>query len=599
MANKQVKNLDLSVLFMRRVYEDDVIGAKRLLVGIDEQGKKMIVSTAVNGRFPLTIAARNGNTAMVEFLVKDCHASTEEARDFNSETPLWSAAIAGWLKVVKLLQEYGADINAVSKDGRTPVNATCDCIRTEVAEFLIRQGADIHRPDKRGETCLMKSVHHLELCKLLIKTGACMNAQDNLGNTVLHHAIIKGRLQTVQLLLDRGSDQNIKNNQGDDALQLASLQGKDSIVWKLVARQKPTPSRWIESQQLLCSHCVLFLEESNAYHALVYWRRAVTLRMENPCTDSRTIEPSPVYMNTKEVSTMEELEELSQEEEMMHMYALENLQRILIMGHNNTIAGLVRVCEVFSTNGKYRRSFDLMRYSFQLIQQARTRTWIDDYLFQIRYLNQMCADEDHRSQYGIEFHDVFEILDTVSSNAQFVRQVSEYESFGMEPIVTLVQFVIKLDKSPDQMDSFKRIVRRLVRSKMKNKMGRTLLHRAVERCCLFRGWLSFVELLLECGADVNAVDRKKCTALHLCSPLHINVFTPNEREEVTKLLLRYSAHVDIFNDSGVIAAEGLELQILDHVNLKCLAATVIRDRRISYVSKIPAHLEPFVQMHGR
>ena len=66
-----------------------------------------------------------------------------------------------------------------------------------------------------------------------------------------------------------------------------------------------------------------------------------------------------------------------------------------------------------------------------------------------------------------------------------------------------------------------------------------------------------------------------------------------------KLLLRYSAHVDLFNDFGDIAATGLQLQILDYVNLQCLAATVIRDRRIPYVGKIPAHLEPFVQMHGR
>ena len=298
--------------------------------------------------------------------------------------------------------------------------------------FLVRHGADINRPDEHGETWLMKSVHHLELCKLLMGNGARVNERDILGNTALHHAVTRGNLKTVQLLLNRGSDQNIKNNLGDDALQLASLHGRDILITKLVNRQEPTPSRLIESQQLLGSHRSLF-SAGDGTVALVYWRRAVALRFKNYYADSSGIEPLPVYWNTKEMEEFRKVEELSQDEEMMHMYALENLLRILSPGHNQTIAGLVRVCEVFSKNGKYRRSFDLLRSSFHLIQQARTQTWIDDYLSQIRYLNRMCEDVLHRSQYGIEFQDVFEILDTVSSNAQFVRHHSEYGN-GMKPI---------------------------------------------------------------------------------------------------------------------------------------------------------------------
>ena len=64
--------------------ENDVIGAKSLLIGIDEQRKKMVVSKKINGSVPLCVAATYGNTAMVEFLVKDCQANTEEGGDLGT-----------------------------------------------------------------------------------------------------------------------------------------------------------------------------------------------------------------------------------------------------------------------------------------------------------------------------------------------------------------------------------------------------------------------------------------------------------------------------------------------------------------------------------
>ena len=613
MANKIYKNRDLAVLVMRCVLKDDVIGAKNLLVGIDEQDKKMIVSAVVDRRVPLCVAAERGNTDMVKFLVKDCQADIED-RDFNLQTPLWIAASHGKLEVVKLLLGFGADINAVAKTretpyeiGRTPVNEACSGRREETAKFLIRQGADINRPGKFGQTCLRNSTHNLELCQLLIEYGARVNDQDNFGDTALHIAILWSHLEIVQLLLDHGSDQNIKNNQGDDALQLASLHGKDSIVMELVARQEPTPLRWVESQTLLGSHC-LFSGARDETHALVYWKRAVILRLTNPYADSSKIEQPPVFRNNKEVNTVEELEELCQDEQMAYMYAIENRLRIVNLCHHSTIDILYEVCNVFAKNGSYRRSFGLLRYAFQLLLEARTQTWSEVCFRRLEVLNWKCSREVEKSLFEMHFHDVLEILDMVTSNAQCVKQVYEYNSPGLEydnsliinPIFSLVQSVSELNKSPDQIVSFKRVVHRLVSSKMKTSDGRTFLHLAVGQFCLYQDCLNVVELLLECGADVNALDRSNNTALRLCTQPYLKLVSKNhEQEVIIELLLRYSAHVDIVNDSGDIAAKGLQIQILDHVNLKCLAAAVIRDRRIPYVGRIPVHLEPFVQMHGR
>ena len=157
-----------------------------------------------------------------------------------------------------------------------------------------------------------------------------MNEQDEHGNTALHLAIMKGDLETVQFLLDHGSDQNKKNKRGDDALQLASLRGNLWIAKKLEAWNNSL--RWIESLQLLGSFC--FFSEYRVRQALNFWGKCVAFRIIKPWTEISKIESMPVSMNVKEINTAEELEELCQDEEMVHMYALKFLLRILGPGHS-------------------------------------------------------------------------------------------------------------------------------------------------------------------------------------------------------------------------------------------------------------------------
>ena len=282
---------------------------------------------------------------------------------------------------------------------------------------------------------------------------------------------------------------------------------------------------------------------------------------------------------------------------MEKLYQDKEIIRILSLDCLVAIAELYCVSQICIIDGEYRRSFDVLRCALQLLQTGK-RIWTDEYTHLLESLDWSCANAIH--QFKIEFYDVFEILDMMTSKVHSTRRVNKFmSSHRMDLILSFFHHVNKQDKSPDQEVSFKRVVRRLVRSGLRTMDSRTLLHRAVERCCSSQGCLNVVEVLLECGADANAVDRRHNTPLHLCARPYSKHFDRNQQEQVMKLLLRYSAHVDIVNESGDMAAKGLPLNSLDYVNLKCLAAAVIRDRRIPYAGEIPASLELFVQMHGR
>jgi ankyrin repeat protein len=96
------------------------------------------------GGSPLFIAAKLGNTHAVEYLVTICDADMEqrnifevhEEKTFHYSTPLWVAAVANHLPVVKLLVRLGANMNAISDSGSTAVRSACFMTNVEVGEYV-------------------------------------------------------------------------------------------------------------------------------------------------------------------------------------------------------------------------------------------------------------------------------------------------------------------------------------------------------------------------------------------------------------------------------------------------------------------------------
>ena len=185
----------------------------------------------------------------------------------------------------------------------------------------------------------------------------------------------------------------------------------------------------------------------------------------------------------------------------------------------------------------------------------------------------------------------------------------------MESILILMIVITDLETDAYQVCSFRNIVHRLVRCQLRTNHGRSLLHLSISPILFLRDngrfislfpGIAVVELLLECGANVNAVDDEHNTALHLCSEETRNPEMTQRHDLIKRkaeLLLKNEAHVDMVNLSGDSAAKILTSSligwnVLNYVSLKCLAARVVMEYTIPYVGHIPASLESFVQMHG-
>jgi ankyrin repeat protein len=106
---------------------------------------------------------------------------------------------------------------------------------------LLLAGADVNAPSREGETPLMLAVrgNHPELVKTLIEKGADVDAAATVsGSTALILAVDRGLVGTTELLLKAGSNASYRDKQGRDAISAAESIGNPELT-TLLRRATP------------------------------------------------------------------------------------------------------------------------------------------------------------------------------------------------------------------------------------------------------------------------------------------------------------------------------------------------------------------------
>jgi len=155
-------------------------------------------------------AAKNGD---IEAVKQHLAAGADvNAKTGDGTTPLHYAAAKGSKEVAELLIAEGADVNAKGNIGGTPLHTATRGNHKEVAELLIAEGADVDAKDNIGGTPLHLAARegHMEVAELLTTNGADVNAKDGVGRTPLHYAAYGGQKETAELLIGKGADVNAK-----------------------------------------------------------------------------------------------------------------------------------------------------------------------------------------------------------------------------------------------------------------------------------------------------------------------------------------------------------------------------------------------------
>ena len=144
-----------------------------------------------NSSYPLIRVIEVFNPEVIEMLLKA--GANPTVSSFNGRTALHYAAERGDLHVCKLLLDGGADAN---------IKCKCQNSKTPLHELLSSKIA----PNYYTYTDI------LEVADLLIKAGADVNALTKAGSTPLH--IVGKSVAGIRFLIENGADPSIPNKRG-------------------------------------------------------------------------------------------------------------------------------------------------------------------------------------------------------------------------------------------------------------------------------------------------------------------------------------------------------------------------------------------------
>ncbi|RNE98605.1 ankyrin [Trypanosoma rangeli] len=176
-----------------------------------------------DGYTPLYYASmkKNVGTRTVEQLLS--LGAEVDMKGFDDETPLYIACFNGKIKVVLLLLENGADVNAKNgRDDETPLHVAARIGNCALIALLVERGANLDAQNFRGETPLYlaaKAGFHNAVYQLM-NAGADVNIYDVDGKDPLYVASERRLKHVVILLKNSLQDLVIAKAMADKELQL-------------------------------------------------------------------------------------------------------------------------------------------------------------------------------------------------------------------------------------------------------------------------------------------------------------------------------------------------------------------------------------------
>lgn len=177
-----------------------------------------------------------------------------EAQSNRGRTPLYYAAKLGNVTQTKMLLDAGANIEARGKYGLTPLLISAEYGNVETTELLLIRNADIHAKNIDGSSVLHLaasgaggSKNSIAVIKLLLRRGASMaEVADKLsGRFPIHDAAMYGCDEVVKLFLDHGFAVDAVDYNGARPIEYAALQGQIEVARVLLERGADIRNRYM------------------------------------------------------------------------------------------------------------------------------------------------------------------------------------------------------------------------------------------------------------------------------------------------------------------------------------------------------------------
>ena len=174
------------------------------------------------------------------------HGADVNAQSTRGWTPLHEAAKWGQVEITRVFLDHGANVGAENIEGVTPLHVGSDgpkkkplvtnYEKPEVVRMLLEHGANVGAKDNHDRTPLHVAARRrrVEVVRALLEHGADVRAEDNEGRTALHAVAETGLVGSIRVLLEHGAIVGAKDNKGRTPLHVAAQGGRVEIVRSLL-----------------------------------------------------------------------------------------------------------------------------------------------------------------------------------------------------------------------------------------------------------------------------------------------------------------------------------------------------------------------------
>ncbi len=191
-------------------------------------------------------AALDGNLKLLKLLLEN--KANVNAKHKDGQTLIHISTTKGDLECLKYLIDNKADVN-VKFDGQTPLHISANRGDLECMKYLIDNKADANATDYYGRSSLHMSAWRgqLDCCKYLIDNKADVNVKFD-GQTPLHISVKEGHFECCKYLIDNKSDVNSKDKKGQTPLHISAWEGHFDCMKYLIDKKANVNARNGEGQ---------------------------------------------------------------------------------------------------------------------------------------------------------------------------------------------------------------------------------------------------------------------------------------------------------------------------------------------------------------